>query len=50
MAQKCGMEQGIREPQGGAHGLATGHPIHVMYCMGFGLQPENNLLFLLFPY
>jgi len=30
--------------------LATGHFVHVMYYMGSGLQPENNLLFLLFPY
>lgn len=42
------MEQGVREPQG--EELAAGHFVHIMYYMGSGLQPENNLLFLLFPY
>lgn len=44
------MKQGVREPQGEAQELATGHFVHVMSYMGSGLQPENNLLFLLFPY
>lgn len=49
-AQKFDMEQGIRESQGEAQELAAGHFVHGMYYMGSGLQPENNLLFLLFPY
>lgn len=44
------MEQGVREPQGEAQELAAGHFVHVMYYVGSGHQPENNLLFLLFPY
>lgn len=42
-----GIWHGTRER---ALGLAEGHFVHIMYYMGSGLQPENNLLFLLFPY
>lgn len=44
------MEQGVRASQGEAQKLAAGHFVHVMYYTASGLQPENNLLFLLFPY
>lgn len=35
---------------GGISVWTEGHFVHMMYYMGSGLQPENNLLFLLFPY
>lgn len=44
------MEQVVGEPQRDTQELAENHFVHVMYYMGSGLQPENNLLFLLFPY
>lgn len=37
-------------PQGEAQDLAEGNFVYIMYYMGSELQPENNLLFLLFPY
>lgn len=40
------MEQGLREAQE----PVIGRFVYVMYHMQSGLQPENNLLFLLFPY
>lgn len=50
MGLGMGMEQGVREPHREAQELAAGHFVHVMYYMRSGLQPDNNLLFLLFPY
>lgn len=44
--EEFGMEQGLREAQE----LVIGRFVYVMYHMQSGLQPENNLLFLLFPY
>lgn len=41
---------GGRKPQRETQELAEGHFVHIMYYMGSGLQPENNLLFLFFPY
>ena len=48
--QEFGMEQRVKASQGEAQELAAGYFVHVMYYMGSGLQSENNLLFLLFPY
>lgn len=46
MGLGMGMKQGVREAQE----LAADHFVHVMYYMRSGLQPDNKLLFLLFPY
>lgn len=47
--QEFGKEQSQRA-QGEAQELAEENFVHIMYYMGSELQPENNLLFLLFPY
>jgi hypothetical protein len=49
MSKDPGMWQKSRTPRSNLS-PDRGHFVHMMYYMGSGLQPENNLLFLLFPY